>query len=36
MILLDLVCNTIVRGHLSKKFGGLESANIYVLVSDNK
>ena len=36
MILLDLVCDTIVRGHLSKKFGGLGSANIYVLVSDNK
>ena len=33
---LDLVCDTIVRGHLSKKFGGLESANVYVLVSDNK
>ena len=32
----DLVCDTIVRGLLSKKFGGLESANVYVLVSDNK
>ncbi len=32
----DLICDTIVRGHLSKKFGGLESANVYVLVSDNK
>jgi Rad51 len=32
----DLICEIIVRGHLSKKFGGLESANIYVLVTDNK
>jgi hypothetical protein len=32
----DLICDTIVRGHLSKKFGGLESANVYVLVADNK
>ena len=32
----DLVCDTIIRGHLSKKFGGLESASVYVLVSDNK
>ena len=32
----DLVCDTIVRGILSKKFGGLESAKVYVLVSDNK
>ena len=32
----DLICNTIVRGHLSKKFGGLESANVYVLVCNNK
>ena len=27
---------SIVRGHLSKKFGGLESATVYVLVADNK
>jgi hypothetical protein len=33
---LDLVCDTIVRGLLLKKFGGLESANVYVLVADNK
>jgi Rad51 len=32
----DLVCDTIVRGLLPKKFGGLESANVYVLVSDNR
>ena len=32
----DLICDTIVRGHLPKKFGGLESDNIYVIVSDNK
>ena len=32
----DLVCDTIVRGLLSKKFGGLESDNVYVLVADNK
>ena len=32
----DLICDTIVRGHLSKKFGGLQSANLYVLVADNK
>ena len=32
----DLVCDTIVRGHLPKKFGGLESASVYVLVTDNK
>ena len=33
---LDLVCDTIVRGLLSKKSGGLESTNVYVLVADNK
>ena len=33
----DLVCDTIVRGHLPKKFGGLESpTTVYVLVADNK
>lgn len=32
----DLICDTIVRGLLPKKFGGLESANVYVLVADNK
>ena len=33
----DLVCcDTIVRGHLSKKYGGLESPTVYVLVADNK
>jgi hypothetical protein len=32
----DLVCDTIVRGRLSKRFGGLESPSVYVLVSDNK
>ncbi len=32
----DLVCDTIVRGHLSKRFGGLESPSVYVLVADNK
>ena len=32
----DLVCDTIVRGHLSKKFGSLESPTVYVLVTDNK
>ena len=32
----DLVCDTIVRGLLSKKFGGLESPTVYVLVADNK
>jgi hypothetical protein len=32
----DLVCDTIVRGLLPKKSGGLESANVYVLVADNK
>ena len=32
----DLICDTIVRGLLSKKFGGLESPTVYVLVADNK
>jgi hypothetical protein len=32
----DLVCDTIVRGLLSKKSGGLESATVYVLIADNK
>ena len=32
----DLVCDTTVRGHLSKKFGDLESSTVYVLVADNK
>ncbi len=32
----DLVCDTIVRGLLSKRFGGLESDNVCVLVADNK
>ena len=32
----DLICDTIVRGLLPKKFGGLESPNVYVLVADNK
>ena len=33
---LDLFCDTIVRGLLPKKSGGLESANVYVLVADNR
>ncbi|HET9806439.1 MAG TPA: hypothetical protein VFP49_06005 [Nitrososphaeraceae archaeon] len=33
----DLICDTIVRGHLSKRhYVGLESPTVYVLVSDNK
>jgi hypothetical protein len=33
----DLVCDTIVRGHLPKRYnGGLESPTVYVLVTDNK
>ena len=32
----DLICDNIVRGLLSKKFGGLESPTVYVLVADNK
>jgi hypothetical protein len=31
----DLVYDTIVRGHLSKRFDGLESPSVYVLVADN-
>ena len=33
----DLVCDTIVRGHLSKRhYGRLQSPIVYVLVTDNK
>ena len=32
----DLVCDTIVRGLLPKKSGGLESPTVYALVADNK
>ncbi len=32
----DLICDTIVRGLLSKRFGGLESPSVCVLVADNK
>ena len=32
----DLVCNTMVRGILSKRHNGLESPTVYVLVTDNK
>ena len=32
----NLVCKIIVRGHLPKRFGGLESPTVYVLVADNK
>ena len=32
----DLVCDTIVRDLLSKKFGSLESPTVYVLVTYNK
>jgi hypothetical protein len=32
----DLVCNTIVRGHLPKRFSGLESPTVYVIEADNK
>ena len=31
-----LVCDTIVRGLLPKKIGGLESPTVYLLVADNK
>ena len=34
--LLDFVCDTIVRGILSKRHNGLESPTVYVLVTDNK
>jgi len=32
----DLVCDAIVRGHLPKRFGGLESPTVYVIVANNK
>ena len=32
----DLIYDTIVRGLLSKNFGGLESPTVYVLAADNK
>jgi hypothetical protein len=32
----DLICDTIVRGILPKRFGGLESPTVYVLVTDNQ
>lgn len=32
----DLVCDVIVRGHLSKRYGGLESPTVYVIVANNK
>ena len=32
----DFVCDTIVRGILPKRHNGLESSNVYVLVTDNK
>jgi hypothetical protein len=32
----DLICDTIVRGLLPKRHGGLESSTVYVLVTDNK
>ncbi len=32
----NLVCETIVRGHLPKRHGGLESPSVYVLIVDNK
>jgi hypothetical protein len=32
----DLVCDTIVRGILPKRYLGLESPTVYVLVTDNK
>ena len=32
----NLVCDTIVKGHLSKRHGGLESPTVFVLVGDNK
>ena len=33
---MDLVCNKMVRGILSKRHNGLESPTIFVLVTDNK
>lgn len=32
----DLVCDTITRGLLPKRHGGLESSNVFVLVANNK
>ena len=32
----DLICDTIVRGLLPKRHGGLESSTVYILVTDNK
>jgi hypothetical protein len=32
----DFVCDTIVRGILPKRHGGLDSLTVYVLVTDNK
>ena len=32
----DFVCDTIVRGLLPKRYNGLESPTVYVLVTDNK
>ena len=32
----DLSCDTIVKGHLPKRHGGVESPTVYVLVTDNK
>ena len=34
--LIDLVCDTIIRGILPKRHLGLESPTVYVLVTDNK
>ncbi|HET7643609.1 MAG TPA: hypothetical protein VFK40_08885 [Nitrososphaeraceae archaeon] len=32
----NLICDTIVRGILPKRHGGLDSPTVYVLVTDNK
>jgi len=32
----SLVCDTIIRGILSKRHNGLESPTVYVLITDNK
>jgi hypothetical protein len=32
----DLVCDTITKGLLPKRHGGLESATVYVIIADNK
>ena len=32
----NFVCDTIVKGLLPKRHGGLESPTVYVLVTDNK